>query len=140
MDKSDSPLFKYMKDLKKNGVCGTSSNSNTSNGRGRQSENDKNGRKDLRGLGPCATVDGQLMKDKGVIYAPDFIANAGGLIRLAGLYLGLSETEIDQKVDRIEHTTLEVLKETRNYASAYEAAVSYARQRIEAGRSAPASS
>ena len=84
--------------------------------------------------------DGQLMKDKNVIYAPDFIANAGGLIRLAGLYLGLSETEIDQKVDRIEQTTLEVLKETRNYASAYEAAVSYARQRIEAGRSAPASS
>ena len=52
-----------MKDLKKNGVCGTNSNSNTSNGRGRQSENDKNGRKELRGLGPCATVDAQLMKD-----------------------------------------------------------------------------
>ncbi|MEE2681306.1 MAG: Glu/Leu/Phe/Val dehydrogenase dimerization domain-containing protein [Planctomycetota bacterium] len=84
--------------------------------------------------------DGQLMKDRDVIYAPDFIANAGGLIRLAGLYLGLSEGEIDQKVDRIEQTTLEVLKDTRNYASAYEAGVSYARKRIEAGRRATASS
>ena len=78
--------------------------------------------------------DGQMLKERGVIYAPDFIANAGGLIRLAGLYLGLGEAEIDQKVDRIEATTLEVLKDTRNYASAYEAGVSYARQRIEAGR------
>lgn len=78
--------------------------------------------------------DGQLMKDKGVVYAPDFIANAGGLIRLAGLYLGLTESEIDVKVEKIESTTREVLDETKNHASAYEAAVTYARARIDAGR------
>ena len=64
----------------------------------------------------------QLLKEKGTVYAPDFIANAGGLIRLAGLYLGLTEDEIDQKVERIEKTTLEVLSDTRKYASAYDAA------------------
>ena len=81
--------------------------------------------------------DGQLLKDKGTIYAPDFIANAGGLIRLAGLYLGLTEDEIDMKVARIEQTTLEVLDDTRNYASAYDAAVAFARKRIEAGSATP---
>ena len=77
--------------------------------------------------------DGQLLKEKGTIYAPDFIANAGGLIRLAGLYIGLTEDEIDKKVERIEQTTLEVLSDTRNYASGYDAAVAFARKRIEAG-------
>ena len=77
--------------------------------------------------------DGQLLKDKGTVYAPDFIANAGGLIRLAGLYLGLTESEIEGKVERIEQTTKEVLADTRNHASAYDAAVSFARKRIEAG-------
>ena len=80
--------------------------------------------------------DGQLLKEKGTIYAPDFIANAGGLIRLAGLYLGLTEDEIDQKVDQIEGTTLEVLDDTRNHASAYDAGVAFARKRIEAGSKA----
>ena len=77
--------------------------------------------------------DGQLLKEKGTIYAPDFIANAGGLIRLAGLYIGLTEDEIDKKVERIEQTTLEVHSDTRNYASGYDAAVAFARKRIEAG-------
>jgi len=52
-----------LKDLKKNGTCGTNSNSNTSSTRGRPSENDKNSRKELRGLGACASVDTELLKD-----------------------------------------------------------------------------
>jgi len=78
--------------------------------------------------------DGQLLKDKGVIYAPDFIANAGGLIHLAGLYLGLSTEELQDKVAQIEETTAIVLKETANHASAYDAAVAFAKQRIDAAR------
>ena len=77
--------------------------------------------------------DGQLLKENGTIYAPDFIVNAGGVIRLAGLYLGLTEEEIDQKVDQIESTTAEVLKEARKHASAYDAAVAFAHKRIAEG-------
>lgn len=83
--------------------------------------------------------DGQLLKERGVIYAPDFIANAGGLIRLAGLYLGLTEDEIDQKVAQIEHTTATILKDTANHASAYDAAVAFAKERIRNGSKAKAS-
>ena len=80
--------------------------------------------------------DGQLLKDRGIVYAPDFVSNAGGVIRLAGLYLGLTEAQVDEKVDRIEETTLEILQRTASHASAYDAAVAYARERIDAGRSA----
>jgi leucine dehydrogenase len=83
-------------------------------------------------------ADGQLLKDRGITYAPDFIANAGGVIHLAGLYLGLGPDEIDQKVAAIEATTRTVLKKTAMYASAYDAAVEYAKARIEAGQATQA--
>jgi len=79
--------------------------------------------------------DGARIKKAGVLYGPDFIVNAGGLIRLAGLYIGLAEAQIDQKVEHIEQTTTAVLKEANGLPSAYEAAVSYAKRRIEHGRS-----
>jgi leucine dehydrogenase len=78
--------------------------------------------------------DGQLLKGRGIVYAPDFVANAGGVIRLAGLYLGLTEAEVDEKVAQIEGTTLEILERTANHVSAYAAAVAYARHRIDAGK------
>ena len=59
-----------LKELKKNGGNGSNSNSlgqlcsnSGSGGRGRPAETDKNGRKELRGLGPCATTDSQLARD-----------------------------------------------------------------------------
>ncbi|MBX3354109.1 MAG: Glu/Leu/Phe/Val dehydrogenase [Phycisphaeraceae bacterium] len=79
--------------------------------------------------------DGPRLKARGIVYGPDFVVNAGGLIRLAGLYLGMSEQEIDRKVEAIEHTTLAVLKEGSSSASTHHAAVEYAKRRIEAGRS-----
>jgi leucine dehydrogenase len=78
--------------------------------------------------------DGARIKKAGVLYGPDFIVNAGGLIRLAGLYIGLTEAQVDRKVAFIEETTTSVLKEANNLPSAYEAAVSYAKRRIERGR------
>ena len=56
------------------------------------------------------------------------------MIRLAGLYLGMTEDQVDTKVDEIEQTTLTILQDTANHASAYDAAVAFAKSRIEAGR------
>ena len=60
------------------------------------------------------------------------MANAGGLIRLAGLYLGMTEGEIDQKITDIEATTAEVLKNA-NGGSTGAAAIAFAKAKIAAG-------
>jgi leucine dehydrogenase len=79
--------------------------------------------------------DGEAIAKRGILYAPDFVANAGGLIRLAGLYLGMTEAEIDIKVAEIETTTGEVLREA-NGGSTGAAAIAYAKRRIAAGAQA----
>lgn len=75
--------------------------------------------------------DGRALQQRGIIYSPDFIANAGGLIRLAGLYLGMTESQIDAKVAGIERTTAEVLREAATRPSTAEAAIEYAKRRIQ---------
>ena len=77
--------------------------------------------------------DGALLKNKGVIYAPDFVINAGGLIRLAGLYCGFTPDEIDKRVAGIEHAVFEIL-ETAGSGTTHEAAIRYAKKRLDAGR------
>ncbi|MEY3023705.1 MAG: hypothetical protein RJA16_531, partial [Planctomycetota bacterium] len=79
----------------------------------------------------CGTANNQLVDPVRDGRALDFVANAGGLIRLAGLYLGMSEAEIDAKVAGIERTTHEVLKEALSAPSTAEAAIAYAKRRIE---------
>lgn len=79
-------------------------------------------------------TDGPLLKKRNIVYSPDFVANAGGLIRLAGLYLGLTEAQIDRKVADIEETTASVLREGDGMPSMHVAAVALAKRKIEAGR------
>jgi leucine dehydrogenase len=76
--------------------------------------------------------DGALLKNKGVIYAPDFVINGGGLIRLAGLYSGFSPDEIDKRVANIEHAIFEIL-ETTECGTTHDAAIRYAQKRLDAG-------
>ncbi len=77
--------------------------------------------------------DGVILKQAGVVYGPDFVVNAGGLIRLAGLYLGMTEREIERKVAEIESTTAQILADAANHPSSYAAAVALAKKRIDAG-------
>ena len=76
--------------------------------------------------------DGEAIAKRGILYSPDFVANAGGLIRLAGLYLGMTEGEIDQKITDIEATTAEVLKNAKG-GSTGAAASALAKAKIAAG-------
>jgi leucine dehydrogenase len=77
--------------------------------------------------------DAAALKHARIVYGPDFVVNAGGLIQLAGLYLGMSQEELDAKHAAIEATTLEVLRAGESVGSTHAAAVAYARQRIARG-------
>jgi len=73
------------------------------------------------------------LKSKGIVYCPDFINNAGGVIQLGGLYIGLSMDEINAKIERIKPRLIEILKTAESMPSTYDAAISYAKARIDAG-------
>ena len=75
------------------------------------------------------------MVDRGILYAPDFVANAGGLIWLAGLWLGMSREELDRRNDEIEQTMIDILNDAPSHASTWEAAMSLARVRFAQGES-----
>ena len=80
--------------------------------------------------------DAVALRNQGILYAPDVIANAGGLIHLAGLYLGLSEQEIDRKIENIETTMAGVLQEAESLPSTYAAMIACAERRIAGGNPA----
>jgi len=77
--------------------------------------------------------DAVLLRNADVLYAPDFVINAGGLIQLAGLYLGMDQDKLDAKHARIEDTTKQILSESRSQKiSTHAAAIAVAKQRIGA--------
>jgi leucine dehydrogenase len=73
------------------------------------------------------------LAERGILYAPDFVANAGGLIWLAGLHLGYDREELDRRNVEIETTTLEILDASTAYQSTHHAAIAVAERRYAAG-------
>jgi len=75
---------------------------------------------------------GRLILEKGIIYAPDFMINAGGLINVGLDYLGnYSRDRVFKKVERIYNTVLDIIHKTkREKIPAQEAAINLATQRI----------
>ncbi len=70
----------------------------------------------------CGAANNQLESDedaerlhaRGILYAPDFIANAGGAIALPGLELmDMREDEVTASVESIEDTLREIFQEAR---------------------------
>lgn len=51
---------------------------------------------------------GQLLHDKGILYAADYVINAGGLIFAASKYLHNSEQLINQRIDGIQRSLLAI--------------------------------
>ena len=74
--------------------------------------------------------DAAVLKTLGILYAPDFVANAGGLIHLAGMYLGFSDQQINQKIIQIEVTTAQILRDSESSSSTHAAALALANPRI----------
>ncbi len=77
-------------------------------------------------------VHGRILMEKGIIYAPDFLINAGGIINVYAELEGYDRKEIMRRTENIYNTTLEILKtaESRSIPTHY-AALQVAQQRIE---------
>jgi len=55
--------------------------------------------------------DGERLRKRGILYAPDYVVNAGGIICVASEYLGEgSDAEVMQRIGRIPTTLREILQ------------------------------
>lgn len=53
---------------------------------------------------------GQILREKGVLYAPDYLINAGGLMNVSIEFEGWSDSKATRMVDTIFDTTLKIFK------------------------------
>ena len=74
---------------------------------------------------------GIILREKNIVYAPDFLINAGGIINVYAELEGYGKKEIMEKTENIYNTTLEILTSAEaNDISTHEAALKVAQQRI----------
>src|SRR5690606_11517099 len=76
-------------------------------------------------------VHGQMVKDRGILYAPDFLINAGGLINVYREIAGYDQAEAMRRTENIYDTTLKIfnLSQEKNISS-HEAALKIAEDRV----------
>jgi len=74
---------------------------------------------------------GRLLQEKGIIYAPDFLINAGGIINVYAEIEGYDKAESIRKTENIYNTTLEIFDfADKNEVTTHRAAFDIAQQRI----------
>ncbi|MCL4132619.1 UNVERIFIED_CONTAM: hypothetical protein GTU68_005276 [Idotea baltica] len=75
---------------------------------------------------------GKILQERGIIYAPDFLINAGGIINVYAELEDYDRQEIIRKTENIYNTTLEILDNAKvNNLTPHTAALNIARERIE---------
>jgi leucine dehydrogenase len=75
---------------------------------------------------------GIMLRDKGIIYAPDFLINAGGIINVYAELENYGKQEIMRKTENIYNTTLEILTNADLQGiTTYQAAFDVAQARID---------
>ena len=76
-------------------------------------------------------VHGEAIKSRGIVYAPDFLINAGGLINVYSELHGYDRDQALERTRKIYDTTLEILvKAEQEDITTHEAALRIAEQRI----------
>lgn len=74
---------------------------------------------------------GMLLREKGIVYAPDFLINAGGIINVYAELENYGKQEIIRKTENIYNTTLEILSSAEtNDLTTHQAALRIAQSRI----------
>jgi leucine dehydrogenase len=76
--------------------------------------------------------DGDALHERGILYAPDYIINAGGLINVADEIYGYDAERARRKTSAIKDVLLKVLRAAQDKGiPTYKAADEFAEQRIE---------
>jgi leucine dehydrogenase len=76
-------------------------------------------------------VHGKMLKDMGIVYAPDFLINAGGLINVYSEIVKYNRAESLRRTEEIYNTTLDILaKSEAENITAGQAALAIAEDRI----------
>lgn len=77
-------------------------------------------------------IHGQMLVDKGILYAPDFLINAGGLINVYSELHGYNKKRAMQKTEHIYEVTREIIKKAKaENVPTHVAANRIAEQRIQ---------
>lgn len=75
---------------------------------------------------------GQMLKERGIAYAPDFLINAGGIINVYAELEGYGKHEIMRKTENIFNTTLDIFRHSElNECTTHQSALSIAQERID---------
>ncbi|MFD1063537.1 Glu/Leu/Phe/Val dehydrogenase [Winogradskyella litorisediminis] len=78
---------------------------------------------------------GRILQERGIVYAPDFLINAGGIINVYAELENYDRAEIMRKTENIYNTTLEILDRAKaNNLTTHNAALNIAKERIETRR------
>lgn len=76
-------------------------------------------------------LHGQMLLDKGITYAPDFLINAGGVINCYREVVNLTEQETQKYIDDIYYKTLQIFARAgEDKIPTQEAAITIAKERI----------
>ena len=77
-------------------------------------------------------IHGAVLQERGIVDAPDFLINAGGIINVYAELEGYDKHEIMRKTENIYNTTIEILESAaKNGITTNQAAVNIAKSRIE---------
>lgn len=78
-------------------------------------------------------VHGLILQERGILYAPDFLINAGGIINVYAELAYYDKAEIMRKTENIYNTTLEIIDyAVANGITTHQAALTIAQNRIDA--------
>jgi len=77
-------------------------------------------------------VHGLILQERGILYAPDFLINAGGIINVYAELAHYDKAEIMRKTENIYNTTLEIIDyAVANGITTHQAALTIAQNRID---------
>ena len=78
-------------------------------------------------------IHGARLQERGILYAPDFLINAGGIINVYGEIAGYGKEEAMRRTQNIYNTTLDIFNYAKeNNITTHQAAMRMAQERIDA--------